>query len=283
MDFNAQVKDFLPTTSNDEVAKDENLPADNLEVIHTALSISNWLQDTGDYTITPSNVDQTVLNEDKSNSNAIDDSKTREFPDVLLDNALSKENRLDVAPPRKVNPESSSDKESDGMVENEDSICNIEQVQHAFVFCTMFKSIEMDSIMAQGIFQSEKEMSQMEENKHSIFYKFSEITFDKDCFTKRKLQATEDVLNAMEINTNEEEFYSSLNVSGIFSFDQNDPIDSWLYNSVENLVGYTISLPVDWVQVVETNKHVKWPLFTSLAINRLEKEKLSIPVSAVQF
>ena len=60
MDFNAQVKDFLPTTSNDEVAKDENLPADNLEVIHTAtnLSISNWLQDTGDYTITPSNVDQ---------------------------------------------------------------------------------------------------------------------------------------------------------------------------------------------------------------------------------
>ena len=41
MDFNAQVKDFLPTTSNDEVAQDENLPADNLEVIYTALSISN--------------------------------------------------------------------------------------------------------------------------------------------------------------------------------------------------------------------------------------------------
>ena len=34
---------------------------------------------------------------------------------------------------------------------------------------------------------------------------------------------------------------------------------------------------------METNKHVKWPLFTSLAINRLEKEKLSIPVSAFQF
>ena len=61
MDFNAQVKDFLPTTSNHEVAKDETLPADNLEVIHTALSISNWLQDTGDCTIMPSNVDQTVL------------------------------------------------------------------------------------------------------------------------------------------------------------------------------------------------------------------------------
>ena len=56
MDFNAQVKNFLPTTSNDDVAKDENLPADNLEVIHAALSISNWLQNTGDYTITPSNM-----------------------------------------------------------------------------------------------------------------------------------------------------------------------------------------------------------------------------------
>ena len=84
----------------------------------------------------------------------------------------------------------------------------------------------------------------------------------------------------MEINNNEEEFYSSLNVSGIFCFDKNDPIDSWLHNSVENLVGYTISLPVDWVQVVETNKHEKWPLFTSLAIDRLEKERLSIPIVA---
>ena len=127
MDFNAQVKDFLPTTFNDEVAKDKKLPADSLEVIHTALSISNWLLDTGDYTITPSNVDQTVLNEDKSDSNAIDDSKTREFPDVLLDNTLSEENRLNVAQPSKVNPESSSDKESDTMIENEDSIFNIEQ------------------------------------------------------------------------------------------------------------------------------------------------------------
>ena len=47
------------------------------------------------------------------------------------------------------------------MVENEDAICNPKQVQDAFVFCPMLKSIEMDSIMAQGIFLSEKEMNQM--------------------------------------------------------------------------------------------------------------------------
>ena len=34
---------------------------------------------------------------------------------------------------------------------------------------------------------------------------------------------------------------------------------------------------------METNKHVQWPLFTSLAIDRLEKEKLSIPIAAFQF
>ena len=53
--------------------------------------------------------------------------------------------------------------------------------------------------------------------------------------------------------------------------------------SVENLVGSTISLPSDWIQVVEASKHTKWPLITSLAIDRIEKERLSIPVAAFQF
>jgi hypothetical protein len=37
--------------------------------------------------------------------------------------------------------------------ENEDAICNLDQVHDAFVFCPYLKSIEMDSMMAQGIFQ----------------------------------------------------------------------------------------------------------------------------------
>ena len=55
----------------------------------------------------------------------------REFPEILSDNALER------------------------MVEdeNEDAICNLEQVKDAFVFCPYLKSIEMDSMMAQGIFQ----------------------------------------------------------------------------------------------------------------------------------
>ena len=40
---------------------------------------------------------------------------------------------------------------------------------------------------------------------------------------------------------------------------------------------------MDWVQVFEANKHIKWLLFTSLATDRIEQERLSIPVAAFQF
>ena len=40
---------------------------------------------------------------------------------------------------------------------------------------------------------------------------------------------------------------------------------------------------MDWVQVMDTNKHLKWPFFSTLAIFRIEKERLSIPVAVFQF
>ena len=167
--------------------------------------------------------------------------------------------------------------------ENEDAICNLDQVQDAFIFCPIIKSIEMDSIMAQGIFQSENEMSEGDERKHSFRHKLTEITFDKECYTRDKFQTVEHVLNNMKINTNEEEFVASLNVSGIFKFEKEAPINNWLDTNLESIHGATINLPVDWVQVVELNKNVNWPLFTSIAIDRIEKERLSIPIEAFQF
>ena len=157
------------------------------------------------------------------------------------------------------------------MDEDEDAICNPKYIQDAFVFCPMMGSIQMESILAQGIFLSEKEMSQMEDRKFSLYNRSTNITFEEKDSIKSKLQAVEDVLNEMEINNNEEEFYVSINVTGIFSYEKDTPIDNWLLNSVESLVGSAISLPEDWVQVIEVNKHTKWPLFTSLAIDTIEK------------
>ena len=65
-------------------------------------------------------------------------------------------------------------------------------------------SIQMDNILAQGIFLSAKEMSQMEETKFSLFNRFTTITFEEKDPTKSKMQAVEDFLNDMEINDNEE-------------------------------------------------------------------------------
>ena len=87
----------------------------------------------------------------------------------------------------------------------------------------------------------------------------------------------------MEINDNEEEFYSSIDVSGIYSYEKDTPIENWLLNSVNNQHGSSFNLPSDWVQVSEANKNNEWPLFTLLAVNRIEKERLSIPISAFQF
>ena len=65
------------------------------------------------------------------------------------------------------------------MDENEDAICNSKHIQDAFVFCPIMGSIQMDSILAQGIFLSEKEMSQMEDRKFSLYNRFTNINFEE--------------------------------------------------------------------------------------------------------
>ena len=74
-----------------------------------------------------------------------------------------------------------------------------------------------------------------------------------------------------------------MHVTGIFSFDKDAPIENWLLNSVKSLVGSAITLPTDWVQVAEINNTEVWPLFLSLSMERIEKERLNIPVAAFQF
>ena len=143
------------------------------------------------------------------------------------------------------------------MDENENAIGNSEHIKDAFVSCPMMGSIQMESILAQGLFQSEQEMTQMEESRHSIIAKFTHITFEAKDSAKSKLQTVEDVLKNMEINDNEEDFYSSIDVSGIYSYEKDTPIENWLLNSINNQRGFSSNLPLDWVQVIEANKNNK--------------------------
>ena len=106
----------------------------------------------------------------KSDTNALDYSETEETLKVSLDHELSKENLEETIQLKRDCPEILSDNVSERMVEdeNEDAVCNLDQVQDAFIFCPIIKSIEMDSMMAQGIFQSETEMSDGDERKRSF-------------------------------------------------------------------------------------------------------------------
>ena len=155
MDINNQEHSSLPTSSFLEVAEDGSQLAWDLEEICPSPPTSEMLQSTSDSLIKPSNVDNIVEIEIKSDTNALDYSETEETPKVSLDHELSKENLEETIQLKRACPEILSDNVLERMVEdeNEDAICNLDQVNDAFVFCPYLKSIEMDSMMAQGIFQ----------------------------------------------------------------------------------------------------------------------------------
>ena len=244
MDINNQEDSSLPTSSFVEVAEDESQIVRDDETVRPSQPTSEMLQSTSDTLITLPNMENIVEKKFKSDSKASDHSET-DFK-VSLDNELSKENLEETIRLKTVDPEILSDNVSERMVvdENEDVVYNLDQVQDAFIFCPIIKSIDMDNIMAQGIFQSETEMSDGDERKRSFRHRLTEITFDKECYARDKFQTVEHVLNNMEINTNEEEFLDSLNVSGIFKFEKEVPINSWLDTNLESIRGATINLPV---------------------------------------
>ena len=91
MDFATKVDNSWPTASV-EGDKDEKLNDVLLEVVDAPMMTSALLYDTEASKAMISNMDQTVSAEDKSDMSAVDSSKTREFPDVLFDKRLNKEN-----------------------------------------------------------------------------------------------------------------------------------------------------------------------------------------------
>ena len=74
-----------------------------------------------------------------------------------------------------------------------------------------------------------------------------------------------------------------MTVTGVFNFENDTPVENWLLNSVDGLTGCTITLPTDWVQVMQLTNTEAWPLLFSLSTERIEKERLNIPVAAFRF
>ena len=73
-------------------------------------------------------------------------------------------------------------------------------------------------------------MGQNEDTRPSIFNKFITIEFDKEDTNRSKVQAIADYLK--DVKDNAKEYNSALYVAGIFSFENEAPIENWLFNSV---------------------------------------------------
>ena len=113
------------------------------------------------------------------------------------------------------------------------------------------------------------------------YNKFVTIGFEENDANRSKMQAIKEYLR--DVADNAKEYFSVLNVTGIFSFEEDCPIENWLYKSVDNLKGYKIELPTNWLDISELTNAEKWPLSYSLSMERIEKERLNIPVEAFRF
>ena len=94
----------------------------------------------------------------------------------------------------------------------------------------MLESFVLNETVVQGIFASEREMNQMECTRNSIFNRFITIAFDEKDVKRSKVQAIEDYL--MDVKDNAREYNSALYVEGILSYENDAPIENWLFNSL---------------------------------------------------
>ena len=107
----------------------------------------------------------------------------------------------------------------------------------------------MNYTFDQGIFASEREMNNMEDDRISISNKFISIEFNEGHENRSKVQAIEEYL--LDVKNNAQEYKSALNVQGILHFDEDSPVESWLLNSVDLLKGHTIDLPTNWLDIAQ--------------------------------
>ena len=87
----------------------------------------------------------------------------------------------------------------------------------------------------------------------------------------------------MDVIDNAKEYSSALYVEVIFSYEIDAPIEKQLLNSVDNLKGTPIDLPLNWMEVSGLIHSDKWPLLFSLSVERIEKERRNTPVAAFRF
>ena len=121
----------------------------------------------------------------------------------------------------------------------------------------------------------------MEDDRISISNKFISIEFNEGHENRSKVQAIEEYL--LDVKNNAQEYKSALNVQGILTFDEDTPVESWMLNSVDLLKGHTNDLPTNWLDIAQLINKDDWSLLFSLSLERIEAERIYIPIAAFKF
>ena len=110
-------------------------------------------------------------------------------------------------------------------------------------------------------------MNQTESTKHSFLFNFTTIMFEEKDTKMSKIQAIEECL--MDVKDNAREYGSALYVEGILCYENDVPVETWLFNGIENLKRTTTNLPLNWMDISQFIYSDKWPLLYSLSIERV--------------
>ena len=87
--------------------------------------------------------------------------------------------------------------------EVDNSLLDTIEIRDAFIFCPISEPVNLNKILGQGIFISEREMTDLAENKHSISNKLISIEFNKEDATRSKRQAIAEYLRDVVDNAKE--------------------------------------------------------------------------------
>ena len=98
--------------------------------------------------------------------------------------------------------------------EFDNSLLDAIEIRDAFIFCPMPEPIVLNERLGQGTYVSEREMTDLNENKNSTCNKFISIEFNKEDASRSKKQAIAEYLR--DVVDNAKEYESAVYVKIMF-------------------------------------------------------------------
>jgi len=148
---------------------------------------------------------------------------------IQMENISDEKDDSSIPPTESMEPNAEMVLEENYLVDPQvfdNSLLDAIQIRDAFIFCPMPEPVMLDETLGQGIHVCERQMTDLNENKYSICNKFISIEFSKEEASKSKRQAIAEYLQ--DVVDNAKEYESAVYVQGIFTYQDDVPVENWL-------------------------------------------------------